>query len=486
MEKTIVHLDTHFRIGQVDQRIFGGFMEHLGDVVYGGVYDPESAYADEAGLRSDVAEALQRLRYTCIRYPGGNFVSGYHWMDGVGPVEERPRVQERAWHTVEPNTFGTDEFMQLCRKMDWEPMLTVNLGTGTPEEAANWVEYCNSPAGTKYADLRVANGHSEPYNVKLWFLGNEMDGPWQLGHVPAEQYALRAQQAAKMMRDVDASIELVICGSCALEVPTYMSWDRKVLDYVGDLADYSSIHRYVRNENDDTLDYLAVTNSIDRQIEDADAACRFVQAKRRSAKRAFLSFDEWSPVHRREEGGGFSAYNLEDALVAAGFLHSFIRHADVVKLAHHTMVMGRGGPVDTRGDEILLQTLFYPLAMFATRGRGMAITPIVSGPQYEGKTRGEVPYIDSSAIWDEDELKVFLTNRSPDETAPVDLALADRDIVDLVEAEILTGADAKDRNTFEAPDTVQSQPFREVRLGQGVAQLEMPPLSLMALTLRVE
>jgi alpha-N-arabinofuranosidase len=193
METTTLTVDARFPIGRVDPRLFGGFLEHMGRAVYEGVYDPQSRHADAEGCRSDVLAALRTLDMTVMRYPGGNFVSGYHWRDGVGPRAERPRVRELAWQSIEPNEFGTDEYLTLCRKTSWTPMLAVNLGTGTPEEARHWVEYCNCPTGTRYADLRAANGHADPHGVKLWCLGNEMDGPWQLGHVPAEHYAIRAQ-----------------------------------------------------------------------------------------------------------------------------------------------------------------------------------------------------------------------------------------------------------------------------------------------------
>ena len=203
LNTTTLHLHSRHQVGAVDPRVFGGFLEHMGRAVYEGVYDPKSPHAGEDGCRSDVLAALKRLQMTALRYPGGNFASGYHWLDGVGPRQKRPTVRELAWQSIETNQFGTDEYIRLCRRMGWTPMLTVNLGTGTPEEARNWVEYCNCPAGTRYADLRAANGSPAPHGVKLWCLGNEMDGPWQLGHVPADQYAIRAQQAAKMMKDAD-------------------------------------------------------------------------------------------------------------------------------------------------------------------------------------------------------------------------------------------------------------------------------------------
>jgi alpha-N-arabinofuranosidase len=490
VKETMVTLHSGFQIGAVDPRIFGGFLEHMGRVVYQGVYDPESSHADANGFRTDVLEALRRLGMTAMRYPGGNFASGYHWMDGVGPRESRPTVRELAWQSIEPNRFGTDEYIRLCREMGWTPMLTVNLGTGAPEEARNWVEYCNCPAGTRYADMRVASGAAEPHGVKLWCLGNEMDGSWQLGHVPADQYAIRAQQAARMMRGVDESIELVACGSCGIGMPTYMEWDRQVLDYLGDLADYVSLHRYVGNRDDDTPDFLAITNSIDQQIEEMDAVCRFVQAKQRSEKRAYLCFDEWNVWYKnmQMDGEGKLAphlieevYNLEDALVVAGFLHSFIRHADVVKIANIAQIVNVIAPIQTRGDEMLIQSIFYPLAMFSRRRHGVSLQPIVDGPSYEGKTNGKVHYIDASAIL-EDKLHVFVTNRSVEEAAVVQVNLADRPIASLESGELLTGPDAKAVNSFEQPDVIGARPFANVRIADGRASMQLPPLSVAALT----
>lgn len=493
MDSTTLYLDTHYQIGQVDPRIFGGFLEHMGRAVYEGVYQPNSAHADSDGLRTDVLGALQQLQYTAMRYPGGNFASGYHWQNGIGPRNQRPTMRELAWQSLETNQFGTDEYIHLCRKMGWTPMLTVNLGTGTPEEARNWVEYCNSPTGSFYANQRAANGNADPYKVGLWCLGNEMDGLWQLGHVPADQYGIRAQQAAKMMKDVDKSIELVACGSCGIGMETYMEWDRQVLDYLGEQADYVSLHRYVNNNAADTPDFLAVTNSIDRQIEEMDAVCRFVQARHRSSRRTYLCFDEWNVWYKnmQMDGEGKSAphlieevYNLEDALVVAGFLNSFIRHADILKIANIAQIVNVIAPILTRGDEMLVQSIFYPLAMTAHRRSGLSLHPKVVGPAYEGKTNGPVTYIDSSAILDDENhrLHVFLTNRHLTDSAPVQIKLADRSLKSLASAELLTGPDPKAANSYEAPNTIKPQPLTNVTVTDGLANLTLPPLSVAAFT----
>jgi alpha-L-arabinofuranosidase len=492
MKRTEIVLHTGFQIGAVDPRVFGGFLEHIGRAVYEGVYDPGSRHANSAGFRSDVLAALRNLDMTAMRYPGGNFASGYHWQDGVGPRAARPTVRELAWQSIETNHFGTDEYVQLCREMGWTPMLTVNLGTGTPEEARNWVEYCNCPAGTRYADMRVANGSSQPHAVKLWCLGNEMDGHWQLGHVPADQYAIRAQQAAKMMKDTDPSIELVVCGSCSPDMATYMDWDRLVLEQVGDLADHVSLHRYVGNRNDNTPDFLAVTTSVDRQIEEMAAACRFVQARRRSRKTVTLCFDEWNVWYKNMEmdGRGKTAphlveevYNLEDALVVAGFLQSFIRHADVVKIANIAQIVNVIAPILTQGDKMLIQSIFHPFAMMSKRREGVSLRVAADGPSYESPTHGRVASIDASAILEDRRLHLFLTNRGMDKTAEVRIGVADAAIATQESGELLTGPGPKAANSFDDGDVVRPAAFEGLRLEGGRATAELPPLSFAALTL---
>jgi alpha-N-arabinofuranosidase len=491
MEKTIINLHTQFQVGKVDPRIFGGFLEHMGRAVYQGIYDPQSKHADGNGFRSDTLGALNRLQMTTMRYPGGNFASGYHWMDGVGPRSQRPMIRELAWQSIESNQIGTDEFVQLSKQMKWTPMITVNLGTGTPEEARNWLEYCNSQAGTQYSNMRAANGSNEPHAIKLWCLGNEMDGPWQLGHVPADQYAIRAQQAAKMMKDLDPSIELVACGSCSIGLPTYLEWDRQVLEYLGGQVDYISLHRYVGNPQDDTADYLAVTRSIDRQIEEMDAVCRYVQAKKHLKTRAYLCFDEWNVWYKNQEMDGRGkvaphlieeTYNLEDALVVAGFLNSFIRHADVLKIANLAQIVNVIAPILTRGDEMLIQSIFYPFEMISARREGVAIQVQVNGPEYEGKTNGIVPYVDASAILDGDRLHVFTVNRSQTESAPIEIRLADRSIASLESAELLSGPQAKAANSYEQPHVIESHAWTEPKASKGLAVFELPPLSFAATT----
>jgi len=321
-----------------------------------------------------------------------------------------------------------------------------------------------------------------------------MDGPWQQGHVPADQYAIRAQQAAKLMKDVDPAIELVLCGSAEIGLPTYLEWDRTVLEHVGEYADFISLHRYVGNSTGDTADYLAVTNSIDQQIEVMDALCRFSQAKTHSRKRYFLAFDEWNVWYRTQNAesvnghGKFAqhlveeAYNLEDALVVAGFLNSFIRHADTVKIANLAQIVNVIAPILTRGEEILHQSIYYPLMLYEPRREGIALQPIVKGPGYESPSYGYVHNIDASAILASGVLHIFLVNRSIEESADIQIAITGVQIKSVRSADLVTGPSASAANTFDAPNTIGRQQFRNIKLIDEKAVVQMPPLSVVAIS----
>jgi len=490
---TTVTVHPAFPVGPVDPRLFGGFLEHLGRAVYGGVYDPQSTRADEHGCRTDVLGALDELRMTVMRWPGGNFASGYHWHDGVGPPAGRPTVREPAWRSAESNTFGTHEFLDLAERTGWTPMVAVNLGTGTPEEAADWVEYCNAPVGTRWADERAANGRREPWQVPLWCLGNEMDGPWQLGHVPAEAYGRLAQQAAMQMQLVDPAVELVVCGSSTVDAATYGTWDRTVLEIVGDRADYISLHRYVGNLAGDLDEYLLVGRSVDRQIAEMDAVCRAVQAASRSRRRALLCFDEWNVWYRNfDMDGGWAqapplleeSYDLADALVCAQFLLSFVRRADVVKIANLAQVVNVIAPLRTRGDALLRQTIFHPFRMVAGRRQGTALHVAVDGPTARSRSLGDVPLVDVAAIGDGGSLHVFAVNRSPEQAAPVRIGVPGASLSP-AGGELLTGPGADAANTWEAPDVVAPEPFAAGADGADVV-FELPPLSFAAVTLSLD
>ncbi len=491
-----------FTIAPVDPRIFGGFLEHMGRCVYGGLYDPDSPQAGTDGLRRDVVAALRELRYTTVRYPGGNFASGYHWRDGVG--RERPVRQELGWRSIEPNTFGTHEFMAACRALDWTPMLTVNLGTGTPEEARDWVEYCNRPTGTALTDERAANGDPAPFKVPLWCLGNELDGPWQMGAVPARDYAWRAQQAAKLMKRTDPEIELIACGTCSQGLPTYLDWDQTVLEVLGEHLDYLSIHKFaVRNRAlelgtpEATRDILSLPLGLEQFVRAVDATCRRVAAKQKRDEPVRLCVDEYNVWYRTlnaesQDGRWTQApplleevYSLEDALVIAGYLNVFIRHADCVKLANLAQMVNVLGPLQTRGDALLKQALFYVLRAYAQRRTGIALDGRLQGGTFDG-SYGPAPRIDFSAILDGERLHVFLVNRSLDSTETLVLDTPGLPVRGLVSAELLTADHPSDCNSFEAPERVLPRDFDAVEIVDAQATLRLPPVSFVACTLQVE
>jgi alpha-N-arabinofuranosidase len=467
MNQASLHLDTHHHVGAIDRRIFSGFLEHLGRAVYEGVYDPGNPLSDEHGFRRDVLEVLRPLGMPLVRYPGGNFVSCYNWKDGIGPRDQRPARPDYAWRTIEPNQFGTDEFMQWCAQIDTQPMMAVNLGTAGTTEAAQLLEYCNL-SGTYWADQRAKNGHPDPYQVKLWCLGNEMDGIWQAGHVPADIYAQRAGQAGVMMKGLDPSIELVACGSSHNNMSTYMEWDRTVLEYCWEYVDYISAHRYSENRRGDSAWFLAEGMEIDRVLEDYRALLSYVRARKKSQKHVYLSFDEWNVWYRAREGKASDGqwttaphlleevYNLEDALVCAQYLTGFIRHADVVKIACIAQIVNVIAPVLTSPQGVLVQSIYYPFVLFSRYATGNALVPVIDGPTYLAGARGEVPALDAAASFDaaEGTASIFLVNRSQQDELRVRIDLADRAFSRVLGVEVLGGDDVKAANSWEQPNRV--------------------------------
>ncbi len=495
MEAT-VHLDTQHHTGVIDRRVFGGFLEHLGRAVYEGIYDPGNTLSDEHGFRRDVLKALHELNMPVMRYPGGNFVSCYDWKDGIGPRAERPSRPDYAWRSIESNQFGTDEFMLWSKKLGTTPMMAVNLGTGGTAQAAQLLEYCNRPQGTYWADQRARNGHPEPYAVPLWCLGNEMDGPWQAGHVPAAVYAQRAWQAGQMMKGIDPSIETIISGSSNNHMKTYMEWDREVLEYCWDHVDYISAHRYSLNTRDDSPWFLAEGVEIDRMLADYAALLNYVRAVKKSDKHVYLSFDEWNVWYKDRAGNGQwqqaphlleEVYNLEDALVCAQYLSAFIRRADVVKIACIAQIVNVIAPILTRADGVLIQSTFYPFALYSRYAVGTSLVPVVIGPTYKAGERGEVPALDASASYDAatGTASFFLVNRTQDTALPVQVELADQTITAVLGVDVLAGPDVKAANTWDRQDIVKPGAGEAAVTERGGIRLRIPAPGLAVVRARV-
>jgi len=490
-----ITLDSAFHVGPIDRRIFGGFAEHLGRCIYEGIYDPGSPLSDADGFRRDVLDALRPLGMPVMRYPGGNYVSSADWRHGIGPKQDRPRRPDFAWRSIETNQFGVDEFMAWCKQLGTAPMMAVNLGTFGAGEAAELLEYCNLPAGTSWADRRVAGGHPEPYNVKLWCLGNEMDGPWQAGHIPAIEYGQRARSAGAMMKGLDPSIETVVCGSSALHMSTYLAYDREALEIAWDYVDFVSAHRYSANDRQDTPWFLAEGVEIDRVLSDYAGLLSYMRGVKKSRKQVHVSFDEWNVWYKNREGNGNwqaaphlleEVYNVEDALVCAQYLSAFIRRADLVKVACIAQIVNVIAPVLTRKEGLLLQSTYYPFLAFSRLAGGVSLTPVLNGPTYHAGERGEVPSLDAAATFDEanGRVSVFLTNRDVNRPLPVTIGLNDRWIEGTAEAGVLTGR-PKDFNGWEQPNVVRPKPLHvTVENGRAVVEIPAPGFAWISLQTR--
>ena len=462
-------LNKDFIVGQIDNRIYGSFVEHLGRAIYNGVYEPTHPSADDMGFRKDVLEMVKQLNVPIVRYPGGNFVSGYNWEDGVGPKEKRPRRAELAWHVIETNEVGIDEFQEWAKRANTEVMQAVNLGTRGPDEARNLLEYCNFKDGTHYSDMRRAHGFEEPFNIKVWCLGNEMDGSWQIGAKTAEEYGRIACETAKIMKELDPSIELVACGSSSLFMPTFGKWESTVLEHTYDYVDYISLHNYYGNRENDTKAYLACSLDMDNFINSVKTICDYVKAVKHSEKTINLSFDEWNVwFHSNEADKKLERwqiaphqlediYNFEDALVVGCLLITMLKNCDRVKMACLAQLVNVIAPILTEnGGNAWAQTIFYPFMHASNYGRGVAIIPVVSSEKYDTERLKNVPYVETIGVLNEEksELTVFAVNRSLEEGIDLEIDLRDFENAKLIEHIVMENDDMKATNTIENPNNV--------------------------------
>ncbi len=491
-------LDQDFSVGAVDPRLFGGFAEHLGRHIYSGIYEPGHPTADAQGFRQDVVALVRELQMPAMRYPGGNFVSGYRWEDGVGPRDRRPTRLDLAWQSSESNQFGTNEFIDWCRQVGTQPMLAVNLGTRGPEAARNLVEYCNHPGQTAWSDLRREHGYADPHGVNMWCLGNEMDGPWQMGHKTADEYGRLACEAAKLMKWTDPGIELVACGSSGRGMGSFIDWEQTVLQHTFDQVDYLSIHTYYGNGDHNTPQFLARPDEMDAFIDEVVAVCDAVAARRRARKRIMLSFDEWNVWYhsnskpKPEPWSTAPAlledvYTFEDALCVGGMLISLLNHADRVKIGCLAQVVNVIAPIMTApGGAAWRQSIFHPFALASRHGRGTVMQTRVEAPTYAVGSLENVSYLKAAAVWNPErrELALFLLNRNLEQ--PLELTVEPRQFGDLAVAgwTLLHHADLKAVNTAAAPNTIQPIAATGATMKQDRLTLQLPPASWSLLLLR--
>ena len=464
-----ITLDKAYQIGRIDDRLYGSFVEHLGRCVYGGIYEPDHEEADEQGFRNDVLGLVKELKVPIVRYPGGNFVSQYDWKDGIGPLGDRPQRLDLAWKSVEPNSVGVVEFVDWCRKANTEPLIAINLGTGGLKDARELLEYANHPGGTFWSDLRKTHGTKNPLAVRMWCLGNEMDGPWQIGHKTAREYGRLANETAAMMKTYDDTLELVVCGSTASWMPTFPDWDLEILDLTYDHADYISLHTYVGNPDDNFEQYIANSVGMDAHIESVISACDLIQAKKRGKKQINLSFDEWNVWYRERDKNKLNqdawtvgrhlleeVYNMEDALVVGTLLNSLIRHADRVKIACLAQLVNVIAPIvaEEKGS-VWRQTIYYPYSHASNYGRGTSMQVLYEGDTYDTPRYEKVPGIDATAVWNEQqgELTIFAVNRMS-ETMQTQGVLGGFGEYEVTEQIAMSDADLKESNSKTKPNAV--------------------------------
>ncbi|MEZ0537724.1 alpha-N-arabinofuranosidase [Caldicellulosiruptoraceae bacterium PP1] len=492
MKKAKIIYNQDYSIAKIDNRIYGSFIEHLGRAVYTGIYEPDHPSADDMGFRRDVFEIVKEINVPIIRYPGGNFVSGYRWEDGVGPVEERPIRPDLAWRAIEPNKIGTNEFVEWAKRANSEVMMAVNLGTRGPEDAKNLVEYCNFEKGTYYSDLRRKHGYEKPHNIKVWCLGNEMDGDWQIGHKTAEEYGRVAHETAKMMKWVDPTIELVACGSSGRGMPTFPQWEATVLEHTYNDVDYISLHTYYGNYDNDTKNFLAKPLEMDDFIKTVISVCDFVKAKKRGKKTINISFDEWNVWYHSNEADRNmepwmeapplleDIYTFEDAIVVGGMLITLLKHSDRVKIACQAQLVNVIAPIFTvKGGPVIKQTIYYPYMYTSVFGRGTALMPIIHSEKYDSKEITDVPYIDSIAVVNEEkrELVIFGINRDLEEDSIVEINLGGFENIQFKEQVVYINDDIKAKNTPDNPNNVIPQKRNDVKIEGSSVECVFPKLS---------
>lgn len=490
-----IKIDTDRTIGEVHPHVFGNFAEHLGRCIYGGLYEEGSPLSDSNGFRKDVMQAIKGLNVSILRWPGGNFVSGYDWKDGIGPKDSRPVRPEGAWGGTESNRFGTDEFLRYSELIGVEPYVCINAGLGSITDARDWVEYTNETRDTYWAQQRRKNGRDKPYNVKYWGLGNEIDGPWQLGHKNADDYAKFALEAAKAMRRVDPSIKLIASGSSNFNAD-WVTWNRTVLERLKNDIDYISLHTYIGNQANDFERFLAASQEMDERIEIVEGQIKAVQSSMRNPRPIYIAYDEWNVWYRARGGGEHETgatrleekYNFEDALAMGMFFNSFLRHADSVKMANLAQIVNVIAPIFTNEKGLFLQPIYFPIAEYAKQGGNMSLQVWSTGPTYKLANRAPLEYLDVSSTHDTKNGFVYLNvlNRSKDKAIAASIENQTGKLAGPASVWEMNHADMKAVHTFGDNQKVRPA-MREVALtpkGDGF-EYTFPAHSLTILKMKV-
>ena len=508
--RIIAHKD--YVISKIDKRIYGSFLEHLGRAVYEGVYEPEHPEADENGFRKDVMKLVADLNMPAVRYPGGNSVSAFNWEDSIGPKEERPTRLDLAWKSKETNEFGLNEFILWCKKVNTEPIYAINLGTKGVDSARNVIEYCNHPSGSYWSDLRIKHGFKDPHNIKMWCLGNEMDGEWQVGHKTAQEYGKLAHESAKAMRLFDKNIELVACGSSSDTMSTFPEWEREVLDITYDSVDYISMHKYWSNsekrevEKQSTTTFLSNSIGLQKYITDVESTINFIKSKKRSKKDVKISFDEYQPWyhsmdllidHQNSDLKDWpkaypileEKYNLLDCLLVGTVINTFINNSHIVKIACMAQLVNVIPAISTVKNGISWrQSVYYPLYFASLYGRGESLQLKIDSPKYSSDIADDVTYIDASAVISEEEksLSFFIVNRSEEENVNLSFDLHNLKVNKILDQQIINHENIYVSNTKDSPNEIIPKKTSIVFLQNDELSADILPLSYLFFRLELK
>ncbi|UYO97471.1 alpha-N-arabinofuranosidase [Microbacterium sp. M28] len=498
MTQARISVDREAVVAPLNRRIFGSFVEHLGRCVYDGIYEPGHPTANEDGFRMDVVDLVRELGSTTIRYPGGNFVSGFRWEDSVGPRDQRPVRRDLAWHSIETNQVGVDEFSRWLKLTGSELMMAVNLGTRGIEAALDLLEYCNHPSGTALSDQRIANGTVEPHDIKMWCLGNEMDGPWQTGYMTAEDYGKIAARTAQAMKTADRSLELVVCGSSSSSMPTFGDWERTVLEHAYEHVDYISCHAYYQERGGDLGSYLASSLDMQYFIETVVATADHVGNKLKSKKKIKLSFDEWNIWYLDEHQASDEVndewriaprqledvYSVADAVVLGNLMITLLKNHDRVASASLAQLVNVIAPIMTEpGGDAWRQTTFFPFSVTSRLAKGEILKPRIDAGTYETKVYGDAPLVDSVVTTDGTSSAVFLVNRSQTEAITVTVDVAELGATSIAEAVTVWDDDVYAKNTLADQNRVGLKQLEGAVLVDGVLTVTLPPVSWSAIAL---
>ena len=502
--KAAVTAHKDYTISTIDDRIYSAFLEHLGRAIYTGIYEPGHPTADRNGMRGDVADLVRDLKIPFVRYPGGNFVSAYNWEDGVGPRENRPTRLDLAWHTSDNNAVGVHEFSDWCDTVGTQMMLAINLGSRGLDEARNFVEYVNGPLGSYWGDLRKSHGRADPFNCRLWCLGNEMDGPWQVGHKTADEYGRLANEVAKTLRAFDKNLELIVCGSSNSDMKTYPEWERIVLEHTYESVDHISLHMYFRNPAKHTGNYLALNEKLETYISTIESTINIVKANKRSKHNVYISFDEWNVwYHSNKQDRAIldgnegwptaprlleDIYNFEDVLQVGLILNSFIRKSNVVKIACIAQLVNVIAPImtDPMG-KAWRQTIYYPYYFASIFGRGTALRLAVTCPGYDADVADNVPFVDVAGVHDAagGTVTLFAVNRNPTDSIDMEVSLQGFGTAVVIDHQVMTHDLLEAVNTADDQTNVAPKKGSGTTIDGGTLMAKLPPYSYQMIRVKV-